>query len=127
MLDELERLFWLGLTNIEIAEHFDCKQARIKDALSYHCITTRKDGSTRRNTTFIIDAPVEYREPMPMPKIKTTVAEPKSRDLDFMDAIEHRLCCWLDGNLKACGHEQFHGNRYCKHHWERSLKKNEVT
>lgn len=126
-LDRLRDMYESSYTNAEIADWFGCSVQRIKDGLRNYGISCRSNASRRKAITQKrIVVPQQYREPAKVPEVVTATPEPRNRALDFMDAIEHNLCCWLDGKLKACGHERFKGNRYCHHHWEKSLKRNEV-
>ena len=125
-LDRLAEMYWMGYTNTEIADEFGCGVQRVKDALSNYDISQRYMASFRRRMS--IEAkrvPKQYRTPTPLRGMKCPTPEPKSRELEYMDAIEHRLCLWMDGNLKSCGHERARGYVYCQHHHERSLKKHE--
>ena len=127
-LDRLSQLYWKGYTNQEIAEDFGCKVKRIKDALTNHNIAVRAMAAERRSMSMLRkNMPKEYRKPTPLPRMKIDVPEPSARGIDFMQALEENTCVWLDGKLKACGHGRTGGSRYCKYHYERSLKRNEVA
>jgi len=124
---KLRSMYDTHYTNVEIAAEFGCSVMRVKDGLRNHGISHKDNAAARRALSTVKNrVPSKYREPSPIPEVVTTTPEPRNRELHFLDAIEHNLCCWLDGKLKACGQDRFHGNRYCKHHWEKSLKRNEV-